>query len=206
MYWWFLLSVASYYLQYIERSSNRTAYSYLDDFNTTVRFILISISPLKKIFFSSLQTGDEMKSTLSIPLDVLELMADKKVFSVITAVPVNFGQWKSSKCSHLFISHDWLRVCNFHFSCSFWLNFQVLLGAAAITISDIYEKEVNYTYPISVQIYTMLISRPKELSRLYLFTAPFTIDVSFLTEILCTHFQLCFQFVLLHVRRGFVSR
>lgn len=55
---------------------------------------------------------------------------------------------------------------------------QVLFGAAAITVSDVFDKEVNYTYPISVQSYTMLISRPKELSRLYLFTAPFTIDVS----------------------------
>lgn len=57
------------------------------------------------------------------------------------------------------------------------MNFQVLFGAIAITVSGSYEKYVNFTYPISVQSYSMLISRPKELSRLYLFIAPFTVDV-----------------------------
>lgn len=56
---------------------------------------------------------------------------------------------------------------------------QVILGAVAVTVTEKYATEVNFTYPISVQSYGMLISRPKELSRLYLFTAPFTIDVSF---------------------------
>lgn len=59
------------------------------------------------------------------------------------------------------------------------LRFQVLFGAMAITVSENYEKELNFTYPISVQSYNMLIPRPKELSRLYLFIAPFTMDVSF---------------------------
>lgn len=55
---------------------------------------------------------------------------------------------------------------------------QVLFGAAAVSVTEKYAAEVNFTYPISVQSYSMLISRPKELSRLYLFTAPFTIDVN----------------------------
>lgn len=57
------------------------------------------------------------------------------------------------------------------------MNFQVLFGAISVTVSENYEKYVNFTYPISVQSYSMLIPRPKELSRLYLFIAPFTVDV-----------------------------
>lgn len=57
------------------------------------------------------------------------------------------------------------------------MNFQVLFGAIAITVSENYGQYVNFTYPISIQSYNMLIPRPKELSRLYLFIAPFTVDV-----------------------------
>lgn len=61
------------------------------------------------------------------------------------------------------------------------MNFQVLFGAIAITVSENYDKYMNFTYPISVQSYNMLVPRPKELSRLYLFIAPFTIDVIHIT-------------------------
>lgn len=43
---------------------------------------------------------------------------------------------------------------------------------------ETHEKIINFTFPISVQAYSMMISRPKELSRLYLFAAPFTLEVS----------------------------
>lgn len=56
---------------------------------------------------------------------------------------------------------------------------QVLFGAMAVTVSGNYDQLLNFTYPISVQAYSMLIPRPKELSRLYLFIAPFTLDVSY---------------------------
>lgn len=56
--------------------------------------------------------------------------------------------------------------------------FQVLLGATALTVHETYEKLMNFTFPISVQSYSMMILRPKELSRLYLFIAPFQLDVS----------------------------
>lgn len=56
--------------------------------------------------------------------------------------------------------------------------FQVLIGATALTVHETYEKVMNFTFPISVQSYAMMIPRPKELSRLYLFIAPFTLDVS----------------------------
>lgn len=58
--------------------------------------------------------------------------------------------------------------------------FQVLFGAVALTVHETYEKVMNYTFPISVQSYGMMIPRPKELSRLYLFIAPFTVDVRIL--------------------------
>lgn len=62
------------------------------------------------------------------------------------------------------------------------MNLQVLFGAVALTVSENYEKYVNFTYPISVQSYGMLIPRPKELSRLYLFIAPFTVDVRYVNS------------------------
>ncbi|KAJ6638184.1 Ionotropic receptor 93a [Pseudolycoriella hygida] len=52
----------------------------------------------------------------------------------------------------------------------------ILLGAVAATVDENYSSIVNYTRPITIQTYSFLVSRPKELSRLYLFTAPFTID------------------------------
>ncbi|XP_031629410.1 ionotropic receptor 93a isoform X2 [Contarinia nasturtii] len=52
----------------------------------------------------------------------------------------------------------------------------VLFGAVGLTVHETYEKMINYTYPISVQAYGMMIPRPKELSRLYLFLSPFTLE------------------------------
>lgn len=52
------------------------------------------------------------------------------------------------------------------------------MGAAGITVFEEYTKLFNFTRPISVQKYSLLFSRPKELSRLYLFTAPFSTDAS----------------------------
>lgn len=79
--------------------------------------------------------------------------------------------------------------------------FQVLFGATALTVHETYEKVLNYTFPISVQSYGMMIPRPKELSRLYLFVAPFALDVSdmfydvfpFLCHVWFLHFS-CFIF------------
>lgn len=51
------------------------------------------------------------------------------------------------------------------------------MGAAGVTVFEEYIKIFNYTRPISVQTYNLLFARPKELSRLYLFTAPFSTDV-----------------------------
>lgn len=73
--------------------------------------------------------------------------------------------------------------------------FQVLFGATALTVHETYEKVVNFTYPISVQSYGMMIPRPKELSRLYLFIAPFTLDVRFI-EIFSPNF-ICSSFCFL---------
>lgn len=52
------------------------------------------------------------------------------------------------------------------------------MGAAGVTVFEEYIKLFNYTRPISVQTYNLLFARPKELSRLYLFTAPFSTDAS----------------------------
>lgn len=50
-------------------------------------------------------------------------------------------------------------------------------GACAVTITNNLKKYINYTYPISSQSYTLLVARPKELSRALLFILPFTGDV-----------------------------
>lgn len=51
------------------------------------------------------------------------------------------------------------------------------MGAVGVTVNEHYTSTINFTRPISVQSYTLLIARPKELGRLYLFAAPFSGDV-----------------------------
>lgn len=89
-----------------------------------------------------------------------------------------------------------LFVCVCVRSIKYWLLtlvmiFQVAFGAIALTVHETHEKVVNFTFPISVQAYGMLIPRPKELSRLYLFIAPFSLDVSIIMMIF---FLLFFTF------------
>ena len=58
------------------------------------------------------------------------------------------------------------------------LVFQVILGAAAFTVSDERLTAINFTSNIDLQPYTFMIARPKELSRVMLFMEPFATDVS----------------------------
>lgn len=67
------------------------------------------------------------------------------------------------------------------------VNDDVFLGACGLTINEHSRRLVNFTRPFCIQTYSMLIARPKELGRLYLFMAPFTSDVSRL---------LCFSLLL----------
>lgn len=60
-------------------------------------------------------------------------------------------------------------------------NDDVFLGACGLTIHEQSPKLVNFTRPFCIQTYAMLIARPKELGRLYLFMAPFAADVSALS-------------------------
>lgn len=73
--------------------------------------------------------------------------------------------------------------------------FQVAFGAIALTVHESHEKVLNFTFPISVQSYGMMIPRPKELSRLYLFIAPFSLDVS----IVMIFISLYFLFSLINI-------
>lgn len=56
-------------------------------------------------------------------------------------------------------------------------NRSVAFGACAITVTSSLKQEINFTIPISTQVYTLLVARPKELSRALLFISPFTGDV-----------------------------
>lgn len=54
---------------------------------------------------------------------------------------------------------------------------KVFLAAVGATVNEKYKRFINYTIPISIQPYNFIVSRPRELSRLYLFMAPFTKEV-----------------------------
>uniref|UniRef100_W8BGJ6 Glutamate receptor ionotropic, delta-1 n=2 Tax=Ceratitis capitata TaxID=7213 RepID=W8BGJ6_CERCA len=51
------------------------------------------------------------------------------------------------------------------------------MAALAATIDEPDKKSFNYTVPISVQTYTFIARQPDEVSRIYLFTAPFTTEI-----------------------------
>ncbi|XP_055623871.1 ionotropic receptor 93a [Toxorhynchites rutilus septentrionalis] len=53
---------------------------------------------------------------------------------------------------------------------------KILLAAVGTTISEKQKKFINFTKPISIQTYSFIVSRPKELSRVFLFLSPFTFD------------------------------
>ncbi|XP_055850497.1 ionotropic receptor 93a [Episyrphus balteatus] len=55
-------------------------------------------------------------------------------------------------------------------------NNRFFIAAVACSIDDPESKPFNYTNPISIQKYTFLSRRPDEVSRIYLFTAPFTLE------------------------------
>ncbi|XP_045461376.1 ionotropic receptor 93a isoform X1 [Harmonia axyridis] len=55
-------------------------------------------------------------------------------------------------------------------------NGNVAFAAYGATITEKYQVEIDFTNPISVQSYTFLVARPKELSRALLFMAPFSGD------------------------------
>ncbi|KAH8382894.1 hypothetical protein KR009_005738 [Drosophila setifemur] len=51
---------------------------------------------------------------------------------------------------------------------------QFFMAAVAATVDDPDQKPYNYTQPVSVQKYTFITRQPDEVSRIYLFMAPFT--------------------------------
>jgi len=55
-------------------------------------------------------------------------------------------------------------------------NNQFFIAAVAATVEDPDQKPFNYTIPISVQKYSFITRKPDEVSRIYLFTAPFTME------------------------------
>lgn len=55
-------------------------------------------------------------------------------------------------------------------------NNDYFMAAVAATIDEPKKKRFNYTQPISVQKYTFILRQPDEVSRIYLFTAPFTLE------------------------------
>lgn len=55
---------------------------------------------------------------------------------------------------------------------------QIIFAAVASTVNERYKRLINFSVPISIQPYSYLTAKPREISRIYLFTAPFTTGVS----------------------------
>ncbi|XP_058827029.1 ionotropic receptor 93a [Topomyia yanbarensis] len=53
---------------------------------------------------------------------------------------------------------------------------KILLAVVGATVSEKQKKFITFSKPISIQTYSFLVSRPKELSRVFLFLSPFTVD------------------------------
>ncbi|XP_055527509.1 ionotropic receptor 93a [Wyeomyia smithii] len=53
---------------------------------------------------------------------------------------------------------------------------KMLLAAVGATVSEKQKKFITFSKPISIQTYSFIVSRPKELSRVFLFLSPFTVD------------------------------
>jgi ionotropic glutamate receptor len=51
---------------------------------------------------------------------------------------------------------------------------KIIFGAVASTVNERYKKFINFSIPISIQPYSFIVAKPKEVSRIYLFTAPYT--------------------------------
>ncbi|KAL7015643.1 hypothetical protein ACKWTF_016567 [Chironomus riparius] len=51
---------------------------------------------------------------------------------------------------------------------------RIIFGAVASTVNERYKKLINFSIPISIQPYSFIVAKPKEISRIYLFTAPYT--------------------------------
>ncbi|GLV41761.1 Ionotropic receptor 93a [Carabus blaptoides fortunei] len=56
------------------------------------------------------------------------------------------------------------------------MNNKVFMAACAFTINNRGKKIINFTIPISIQSHTLLVARPRQLSRALLFISPFTYD------------------------------
>ncbi|KAL5274387.1 hypothetical protein ACFFRR_000866 [Megaselia abdita] len=71
---------------------------------------------------------------------------------------------------------------------------EYFLGAVAVTIDDQENKVFLYTNPISIQKYAFITKKPEEVSRIYLFMAPFTFNAwaFLLFAMLSTAPILCF--------------
>uniref|UniRef100_A0A182FK55 Ionotropic glutamate receptor C-terminal domain-containing protein n=1 Tax=Anopheles albimanus TaxID=7167 RepID=A0A182FK55_ANOAL len=56
------------------------------------------------------------------------------------------------------------------------VNNKILLAAIGTTVTEKRKKQISFTDPISIQTYSFIISRPRELSRVLLFLSPFGSD------------------------------
>lgn len=73
-------------------------------------------------------------------------------------------------------------------------NNRVLMAATGVTVNSRYKNIINFTIPISIQPYNFLVSRPRELSRIYLFLSPFTTETW-----ICIGFSIAFMSPLLYL-------
>ncbi|XP_069170054.1 ionotropic receptor 93a isoform X2 [Procambarus clarkii] len=96
--------------------------------------------------------------------EVLNQLASKLNFSYVVRVPAD-NQWGVAD-----------KNGNWNGMVKLIQNGEVVLGAAAFTVSEKRMQAVNFTTTIDRQPYAFMISRPKELSRVLLFMEPFAND------------------------------
>lgn len=69
---------------------------------------------------------------------------------------------------------------------------RIIFAAVASTVNERYKRLINFSVPISIQPYSFLVAKPREVSRIYLFTAPFNqgvIAFSFIIKIELDNFR-----------------
>ncbi|XP_014095980.3 ionotropic receptor 93a isoform X1 [Bactrocera oleae] len=125
--------------------------------------------------------GDIVRHS-GITMEILKEMSRMLNFSyILHEVKVNAADLASEDMQHTSNITD-----DLFGSLTFNIPYQVIetmqssryfMAALAATIDEPDKKSFNYTVPISVQMYTFISRQPDEVSRIYLFAAPFTTEI-----------------------------
>ncbi|CAK1555259.1 unnamed protein product [Leptosia nina] len=103
--------------------------------------------------------------------DIVGQFAKSKNFTIRIVLPGHIKEESSNETST-----DMMHSTSAKFTLAAVSKGKVALAAAAFTILSDPPPGINYTIPVSIQPYSFMIARPRELSRALLFLLPFTTD------------------------------